>query len=810
MPLKLIFSIKHIGLNRLFVLCCALWTSISANAQMGNMTGKVVYTDGQPAVNAVLLIKENGKHFITNTEGYYRVENVPYGRYTLVVNSIEAEKEEIPVHVDGPATQFNITAKRSELSLSEVVVNGLSQNKEIATQGYAVNVIDTKGIEMQSIQANELLDRSAGVRIRQSGGLGSRIEYNINGLSGNSIRIFINGTPIANYGPSFSLSSIPTSMIDRIEVYKGVVPAHLSDDALGGAINVVLKKGTGNSLGASYSVGSFNTHQANVSGGYRNDSTGFTARAAAFYNYSDNNYKVWGDMVYVTGSNGKITYLTAERFHDRYRSGGANFDIGFTDVKWADRMMVGAVISGMDKQAQHGATMETVYGRRFAEQTTLLANMVYQKNGFLVDGLDVSLTASHANLNRQVVDTSAYIFNWKGELNDFNGDGHNDKWASGAEGSSPTLEESLEDISTVRLNALYALPANNSMAVNYLGTRFNRLPDDEKRPDAERELMDTRSMGKQIWGFTFENIALKNRLKTSLFFKYYHQTLKTKDPVKKSGVLTVLDFEKETEKSGYGFATSFAVLPKWMLQVSAEKAVRLPEHSEVFGNSAENIDASYGLEPEQSNNANVGLNMGPFGFGEHRIGLNTNLFYRNTKDMIRQAVASQQAETFAFENHDVVLSKGIDAELNYRYAHKLIVTVAASNFNARFNKKYDDYGAEYIYYGDRLRNEPYFTANSNMQYNLANILQKGSKLTLYYNWAYVHQFYRDWPSLGGANKAVIPTQSIQDIGFAYAFPGYKLTVSADAKNVFDCQVFDNWALQKPGRAFYIKLNYRIY
>jgi outer membrane cobalamin receptor len=130
----------------------------------------------------------------------------------------------------------------------------VSHNKEIATQGYAVNVIDTKGIEMQSIQANELLDRSAGVRIRQSGGLGSRIEYNINGLSGNSIRIFINGTPIANYGPSFSLSSIPTSMIERIEVYKGVVPAHLSDDALGGAINVVLKRSSGNSLGASYSV----------------------------------------------------------------------------------------------------------------------------------------------------------------------------------------------------------------------------------------------------------------------------------------------------------------------------------------------------------------------------------------------------------------------------------------------------------------------------------------------------------------------------------------------------------------------------
>jgi hypothetical protein len=115
--------------------------------------------------------------------------------------------------------------------------------------------------------------------------------------------------------------------------------------------------------------------------------------------------------------------------------GGHQFRSGFTDVKWADRMMVGAVVSGMDKQAQHGATMETVYGQRFAEQTTLLANMVYQKNGFLVDGLDVSLTASHANLNRQLVDTSAYIYNWKGELNDFNGDGKYDNGPVGPRGA---------------------------------------------------------------------------------------------------------------------------------------------------------------------------------------------------------------------------------------------------------------------------------------------------------------------------------------------------------------------------------------
>ena len=123
--------------------------------------------------------------------------------------------------------------------------------------------------------------------------MGSKVNYNINGLSGNSIKIFIDGVPASNYGPSFSLSSIPSALIERIEVYKGVVPGYLSEDALGGAINIILKQRRNKSLTTSYSIGSFNTHQWNAAGSYRWNN-GLTFDGSAFYNYSDNSYKVWG------------------------------------------------------------------------------------------------------------------------------------------------------------------------------------------------------------------------------------------------------------------------------------------------------------------------------------------------------------------------------------------------------------------------------------------------------------------------------------------------------------------------------------
>jgi outer membrane cobalamin receptor len=127
-----------------------------------------------------------------------------------------------------------------------------------------------------------MLDRTVGIRVRQNGGLGSAVNYNLNGMSGNSVRIFIDGISISTYGESFSLNSIPPALIERIEVYKGVIPAHLADDALGGAINVILKKGGMNNLSASVSYGSFNTFQTNFNASFREEKTGFTVKALAF------------------------------------------------------------------------------------------------------------------------------------------------------------------------------------------------------------------------------------------------------------------------------------------------------------------------------------------------------------------------------------------------------------------------------------------------------------------------------------------------------------------------------------------------
>lgn len=202
-------------------------TLTSAYSQKGNVNGIIRFEDGQPAVSAIIQVREINKNGITDIDGKYLLSELPYGQYTLDIRSIEAEDKTLILVVDKPSQTFDIPVRRAVMNLSEVLVSSVSRKRDIETRGFAVNVIETQKTAVQSVQTNELLDRTAGVRIRQDGGMGSRINYNINGMSGDAVKIFIDGMPASNFGSSFSLNSIPPSLIERIEIYKGWFPVIL-------------------------------------------------------------------------------------------------------------------------------------------------------------------------------------------------------------------------------------------------------------------------------------------------------------------------------------------------------------------------------------------------------------------------------------------------------------------------------------------------------------------------------------------------------------------------------------------------------
>lgn len=209
-----------------------------------------VFGGGGRVDNASIYLEGTSVHTSSNERGEYRLLVPKAGTYTLVVSRVGQDmyREQV-VLKQGEQRQRDIRLQLNRKhNLRELVVTANRRKRKEQELGFAMQVIETQRVATQSLQTSELLERSAGVKVRQDGGLGSHTHFNLNGFSGNAVRIFVDGVPADNLGSSFSIQSIPPALLERVEVFKGVVPGYLASDALGGAINIVLKEQKRNSL----------------------------------------------------------------------------------------------------------------------------------------------------------------------------------------------------------------------------------------------------------------------------------------------------------------------------------------------------------------------------------------------------------------------------------------------------------------------------------------------------------------------------------------------------------------------------------
>lgn len=125
--------------------------------------------------------------------------------------------------------------------MEEVVVvsNGISRLKH---SGFNAVAIDTKAPQNTTQNLSEALAQAPGMKLRETGGVGSDMQLMIDGFRGKHVKAFLDGVPQEGVGTSFSLNNILVNFADRIEVYKGVVPVGFGTDAIGEVINIVTKK----------------------------------------------------------------------------------------------------------------------------------------------------------------------------------------------------------------------------------------------------------------------------------------------------------------------------------------------------------------------------------------------------------------------------------------------------------------------------------------------------------------------------------------------------------------------------------------
>ena len=85
----------------------------------------------------------------------------------------------------------------------------------------------------------DLLNKEAGIQVRQSGGLGSFSSTSIRASTGKQINFYLDGMQLNSLqNGSFNIGLIPSNIIESIDIYPDITPIQLSNAALGGAINI--------------------------------------------------------------------------------------------------------------------------------------------------------------------------------------------------------------------------------------------------------------------------------------------------------------------------------------------------------------------------------------------------------------------------------------------------------------------------------------------------------------------------------------------------------------------------------------------
>lgn len=733
---------------------------------------------------------QNGYFKLVLPQGHYLLSfsNEDYENYHIEVDIIKNEKKKISVELK-PLPYKEI---------EDVIIKGKTALQKTKETAFNVTVLDAKSFYNSSLDLAHMLEKAPGVKIRESGGVGSDMSISLNGFTGRHVKLFMDGVPMQGFGSAFQLNNIPVNIADRIEIYKGVVPVEFGADAIGGVINIVTAQSANTYLDLSYSSGSFNTYKTNLNFGHTTKS-GFTVQLNAFQNYSDNNYKVKTSVLDLDTNVFSSEKYWVKRFHGKYHNETGILKVGFTKKSWADKFLIGITLGEEFSDIQNANLMEIVYGKKKREATTVMPSLVYEKNDFFIKRLNFKLTANYNKNYNKNIDTAARQYNWFGD--------YVPKKTKGEGIYSLSRFHNNNTSATANLN--YKWNDMHTFTINDVISGYERKKSDHVSIVEIGSVKDTmrRTNLKNILGGSYK-FNYKNIWNADIFGKYYYQ--KVKGPKNISKITNSTKYIETTEKyntTGYGLAFTY-FLKDYQLKGSFEKAYRLPTDNELFGDEVLEMGNSV-LKAENSLNYNVGITLNKEFKNKNSIYFDVSAYYRDTRDYIRRII-EQHYGTASYVNHGKVKNMGVDAEVKFYYKNRFMIGGNITYQDLRNKERYSSISGtrKDATYNDRIPNVPYFFGNLDAAYYINNIGQKGNNLSLGYTFNFIGKFYLNWESLGDkSSKYTLPEQLSHDVMINYSFHKGMFNASLELKNITNTLLYDNYSLQKPGRAYYIKLRY---
>ncbi len=237
----------------LTMLVCAFSLSATIYAQ-GTIIGSVTDTDGETVPGANILIVDLNRGVATDSDGNYRLENVPSGTYTITASFIGYTPSTQVVTVQSGEVRLNFIMEFG-VSLDELVVSGYSitPKRELTGSISSVSAADIENVSLQNAEGI-LQGRAAGVTVTaSSGNPGAAFSVQIRGngsINAASEPLYIIDGVQVELGNTSGLTSttplnaINPSDIESIEVLKDAAAASIyGSQAAAGVVIITTKRG---------------------------------------------------------------------------------------------------------------------------------------------------------------------------------------------------------------------------------------------------------------------------------------------------------------------------------------------------------------------------------------------------------------------------------------------------------------------------------------------------------------------------------------------------------------------------------------
>ena len=753
-----------------------LFSAFSYAQQRSSLSGKVIdKTTGEPLVNAEVIIKETGKGTATNEKGFYSLPSLPKGSYTVGYYYLGYQSVSKKITISGDTKQ-NIALSQEKQEIGEVVFSAKTIAHQKKEEAMPVTVIDLSNMRGTVSSVQDILIKTVGVTIRSSGGVGSASRLSVRGLEGKRIGFFIDELPLSEQTDYIDINDIPVDMIDRIEIYKGVVPARFGGSSLGGAVNIVIREYPEKYADLSYGLESFNTHKLQAVFKRNLKEKGLTFGVGGSYTTADNNYTF--ESPYRKG-----LYIT--RNHDKYQKilVGGSFK---AHQWWFDEIEVEPVVVKTYKEVQG-----IEYDIREAHSRSLMAGLAtkLKKDNFFLEGLNFDMLNGLVLTQMNFIDKATRRYEWDGSSYPTPS-----RYGGEAGYNFPSDSDDQKFSFVNKTNLEYLINQQHSLNFNTVLSAAKGTPkDDLKRLSLGKQVNFDSHMLSWVSGLTYDFRTSDDKFLNSLTGRHYLYTMHTQ----RAPLFVPGQYDVDLNKSSFGIndALRYRFLPSFMGKLSIGHDVRIPTENELLGDGIA-IVPSGDLLPEHNTSANIGCLFDLVGKHPTNAQIELNFFYMHLKDMIRYTAGLIGAQ---YQNFGEMRTMGIEFEAKADVLPSLYAYANTTLQDLRDVRDYEPASTVPNPTKDkRMPNIPYLMGNMGLEFHRENLFGgTGQNTRIFLDYAFVEEYYYDF-EMTKLDKRRIPRSMTFDLGFEHSFLNNKLFISGKIRNLTDQKVHTEFNRPLPG------------